>query len=473
MAASIFDFSTTDASNTAFNGISQAENVMKPSDVNNDFRAKDGAFARWLNDLNGTLATTATANTMTITLAQGITAYPTNLFFRCKIGVANTSQTVTLTVNGISAKPVKVMNAIGTLVNPAIGALAVGLIAAFTYDGTNLVLLNPSGSATTRQRRNIDWNPGCEVSQQNGTTLGTTNGFFATDSDAMYFTAATAAMSVQQIATRTLNGSAHQVEWKCTTAKGSLGTGDFVTLTRKIEGLDATELLWGTASAIPATRSFQFSGPQTLHHVHIQNRSGNRHIAIPFTPTAANTEERITVIVPGDTSGTWAADNDTITTIDIVLAAGSTLTGGSASTWSGSTFYAATTQGNDLSSTSNVVRVGDFSFSPDPDSTGVAPAWVPVGFSSALAKCMRYYETSNGSGGQFSTGDPFVVIATATTSFPMYAYKVGKRAASPTLFTQANAGTGATFTGGQAQFYQSGNHSQAANLGWTSSSRLT
>lgn len=241
------------------------------------------------------------------------------------------------------------------------------------------------------KRKNREWNPACEVSQQNGGTLGTSSGYFPSDNLAMYFTASTAAVSVQQIAGPTLNGSAHQIEFKCTTAKVSLGASDYVSLTTKIEGLNVADLKWGTANAIPATRSFQFKGPAGTYHLHGQNRSGNRHIAIPFSPAVANTEERITVVIPGDVTGTWAVDNDTLVTWDIILAAGATLTGGSASAWSGSTFYAASAQKNILDANTNVVRVGDFDFSPDPDSTGAAPAWEPVDIGQALRDAQRYY----------------------------------------------------------------------------------
>ena len=247
----------------------------------------------------------------------------------------------------------------------------------------------------SRQRTNREYNPACEVSVQNGTTLGTTTGYFATDNCALYFTAATAAMSVQQIAGPTINGSAHQVEYKCTTSKASLGGSDSVTLTTKIEGLNAADLQYGTANAVSATRTFLFSGPAGTYNVHGQNQPGNRHIAIPFTPTAANTPENITVVIPGDTGGTWTVNNDTLITLDIVLAAGATITGGSASTWSGSTYFASATQKNILDNTANVVRTGDFIFAPDPDNTGVAPPWVPVDIRKALSDCQRYLPAIN------------------------------------------------------------------------------
>lgn len=282
-------------------------------------------------------------------------------------------------------------------------------------------------------RPNLFWNGNHVISQQNTGTLGTTTGYFAADNMAMYFTAATAAMSVQQVATVSLNGSKYQVEYKCTTAKASLGASDYVALTGKIEGFDCQALKWGSASAVPATLSFNYTGPAGLRHVHIQNAAGNRHIAIPFTPAAADTEERITVAVPADTGGTWTYDNTGMVTIDFIEAAGATVTGGTASTWGATTYYAAATQKNILDSIANVVRITDIQFSADPDSTGVAPAYEMPGYAETLRKCQRYY--LNG----VTLSVDFNASAGSAYSYQQLAYPTTMRA-TPTLTTGAAAG---------------------------------
>jgi hypothetical protein len=213
-------------------------------------------------------------------------------------------------------------------------------------------------------------------SQENGNTLGTSNGYFAADQFALYFTAATAAMSIQRIESRTLAGSAHKLEFKATTAKTTLGATDYVSISQPIEGSQPEFIAagWGAAGAKPFVFRFEFSAPAGLYHVHATNSAANRHIAIPFTvePADAGVAKVYEVVIPGDTSGTWLIGEGTIgVLLDIVEAAGSSLTGGSASTWGGTTYYAATTQKNILDSTSNVVRVGDFGLRLDPDATGV------------------------------------------------------------------------------------------------------
>lgn len=386
---SVFDFPQTAASVTDYGGTSVLGTGLV-STADDSFRNLAAMLAKWRDDIGGT-ATTASANTVTVTLNQTFTAYTTGQMFRVKFGATNTSQTVTLNVNGLGAKNVKIVNALGTQVNPPIGALAIGAYGNFLYDGTSLLLLNPGGAATIRQRTNRFWNPSMDVSQQNGTTLGTTNGYFGSDSLAAYFVSTAGAISFQQVSVTSLNGSTKQVQWKCTTANASPAASNFDSITGKIEGLNAADLRWGTASANQATLSFQFTGPAGTYNVHIQNRSANRHIAIPFTPTAANTEERITVVIPGDTSGTWTVDNDTLVTIDFMMLVGSTFVGGSASTWSASTFYAAATQFNGRSVNTNTVNITDVQFTVDPDATGVAPAWEPVNIGQMTKDSQRYY----------------------------------------------------------------------------------
>lgn len=261
--------------------------------------------------------------------------------------------------------------------------------------GTTAASWNTQGPVA-RNRVNLFWNPAMAVSQQNGTTLGTTNGYFGSDSLAAYFVASAGAISFQNVAVTSLNGSPNQVQWKCTTLNSSPGATNFDTITGKIEGLDATQLRWGNAAAIPATVSFNFTGPAGTYNVHIQNNAGNRHIAIPFSPATANTEQRITVVVPGDITGTWTYAADTFCTMDFVLVAGSNFVGGSASTWSGSTFYASATQANSRSSTSNTINITDVQFSPDPDNTGGAPAWVPVDIGNATRDSQRYLRSYGG-----------------------------------------------------------------------------
>jgi hypothetical protein len=92
-------------------------------------------------------------------------------------------------------------------------------------------------------------------------------------------------------------------------------------------------------------------------------------------------------------------------------------------------------------------------------------------YGTELQLAQRYYETSNGAGGKETSTDSTVVITTATTSFPTFVFKVGKRSTTTVAATIAG-GTGATFVVGQGSFYQNANNSIASTFGWNASSEL-
>lgn len=124
MAGNIFQFDIVDANNTSFDGISQADNIMRPSDVPNDVRAKDGAFARWLSDQSGVNTVAGTADVITLTAAENIAAYANRQMLRFIAAATNTTA-VTLNVNAIGAKAIRKISG-GTDVALAAGDLVAG-----------------------------------------------------------------------------------------------------------------------------------------------------------------------------------------------------------------------------------------------------------------------------------------------------------------------------------------------------------
>lgn len=81
---------------------------------------------------NYVIDTSVTANTITAALAPALTAYVVGTPMRIKLANTNSSGTVTVNVNGLGALTVIAPGGSA----PAIGALASGTIATFTYDGT-------------------------------------------------------------------------------------------------------------------------------------------------------------------------------------------------------------------------------------------------------------------------------------------------------------------------------------------------
>lgn len=146
MGYSIFDYASTEASDSATGGWNTAEG-QDPSTVNDGARQHKQNVANFLKDQGGVNTTGGSANAQTVTLSEAIaTTVPTGFFFTVKFGYTNTSTTVTLNVNSIGAKSVKV-NFGGVLSDPIPGDMRAGAYGHFIYDGTYMVLLNAQQQA--------------------------------------------------------------------------------------------------------------------------------------------------------------------------------------------------------------------------------------------------------------------------------------------------------------------------------------
>lgn len=292
------------------------------------------------------------------------------------------------------------VTAVNVVSDSVVGAVRHDVVQTLTSAGKTQARNNVGAASAVDIRRNLWVNGSFGISQENGNTLGTANGYYPADQVALYFTAATAAISVQRIQARTLANALDQIEFKTTTAKAVLGASDFVTLTQNIEGSAFAAAGFGTAAAVPLVLRAEVKLPAGTYHFHVSNSAANRHCAIPFTITGAeiNTPTVKEIIVPPDTSGTWlTADGVIGITCDLVLAAGSSKTGGTASTWGGTAYLAASTQKNILDSTANVVRLADVGIKLDPDATGVYGAY-EVGEVDAVYRAERYLRRKTATG---------------------------------------------------------------------------
>jgi hypothetical protein len=90
----------------------------------------------------------------------------------------------------------------------------------------------------------------------------------------------------------------------------SVLTGDYFSIQQTVEGLNCADLAWGTANAVTVTLSFwvRSSLTGTFGGV-LKNNGGTRSYPFSYTITAANTWEKETITIAGDTSGTWLTTN--------------------------------------------------------------------------------------------------------------------------------------------------------------------
>ena len=122
----------------------------------------------------------------------------------------------------------------------------------------------------------------------------------------------------------------------------SVLTGDYFFINQAIEGLNAADLAWGTASAATVTLSFQVRSSLTgTFGGALKNGGGTRSYPFTYTINAANTWTTISVTIAGDTSGTWATDNTACINVQFGLGVGATYSG-TAGSWAAANYISST-----------------------------------------------------------------------------------------------------------------------------------
>jgi hypothetical protein len=175
----------------------------------------------------------------------------------------------------------------------------------------------------------------------------------------------------------------------------SVLTGDFFAISQRIEGLNVSDLGWGTASAASVTVSFWvYSSLTGTFGGSFRNNANNRSYPFTYTISVANTWEQKSVTIPGDTSGTWLTTNGIGIVLAFGLGAGSTFSG-TAGAWAGSNFISAT--GATLVVGTNGATWYVTGVQLEKGSTATSFDYRPYG--TELALCQRYYyRTTYGAG---------------------------------------------------------------------------
>lgn len=163
-----------------------------------------------------------------------------------------------------------------------------------------------------------------------------------------------------------------------------------VSLRHSIEGLYIKDFLWGTASAKNATVSLWVKSNVTGNHsISFQNADSTRSYVTSFSIPSANIWVKITVALPGPTTGTW----NTTSGIGVTIIIDSTCENKKTATlnsWQTGDFICISTYNTNIWKTrNNYLEITGLTFekgSATPDESRP--------FSLELSLCRRYYETS-------------------------------------------------------------------------------
>ena len=300
--------------------------------------------------------------------------------------------------------------------------------------------------------RNIIINGDMSLAQRATSKTGITNGsggYHTVDRFAFAESGSPSAIFTQSQSTDvpTGQGFAKSLKMDCTTAQGSLGSGDILIIRTTFEGQNVQYLKKGTSSAESLTCSFWVKSSKTGTYIcELLDKDNTRSISKSYTISSANTWEKKTLTYDGDTTGAFTNDNGSSLQCKWWLAAGSGFSSGTLQTSWGSTTNANTAVGqvNFADSTSNDWYITGVQLEAGTSASDFE--FLPVDVN--LARCQRYFELITGSRSQYSR------YSSAAYPNPFF-FRVNKRA-NPTI-SKAEA----NFT----MFYNNG---YDANVTWNS-----
>jgi hypothetical protein len=198
----------------------------------------------------------------------------------------------------------------------------------------------------------------------------------------------------------------------------SVLTGDLFVCYQRIEGFNAADLAWGTASAATVTLSFWVRSSLTgTFGGSLKNSADNRSYPFTYTISSANTWEQKSVTIAGDTSGTWLTNNGVGIQLSFSLGSGATFSG-TAGAWAGANYTSAT-------GATSVVGTNGATFyitgvQLEKGSTATSFDYRPYG--TELQLCQRYLPAYNGTtivGSGWCASTTQATSAAVITPFPV------------------------------------------------------
>ena len=264
-----------------------------------------------------------------------------------------------------------------------------------TSASSDAITLASDGTATAKitnnlSNRNIVINGAMQINQRGDNTGITNAAYIACD---RWFTnlSSCGTWSISQ-STDAPDGFGYSMKWDCTTADASPAASDVCFCQSRYEGQDLQHLKWGTSGAQSLTLSFWIKSTKTGDiAVCFWQLNSQRMITKTATISSANTWEKKTITIPGDTGGSgFTNDEAGRFQLEFWFDGGSNFQGGSnVDSWggeannrrgAGETLALADSTSNDLYLTGIQMEVGD-----------VATDFEHRSMGDELARCQRYY----------------------------------------------------------------------------------
>ena len=285
-------------------------------------------------------------------------------------------------------------------------------------------------SVSNMAGRNRIINGDMRIDQRNaGASVATSADFGAYTIDRFYARHVTdGALTFQQVTDAPL-GFVNSLKITVTTADSSISSTQRAWVAQFIEGLNVSDLAWGTANAKNVVLSFWVKASVTgTFCCSVVNSANNRAYPVNYTINLANTWEQKTVTVAGDTSGTWLTTNGIGFRVYFPVTAGTYFQGTNA-TWNSSEALCTSEQTNLMATSGATFYITGVQL----EEGSVATPFEHRQYGQELALCQRYYVRRYGySHATAAVISPFM-IAYNTTAMQGSAILPVEMRASPTL----------------------------------------
>ncbi len=299
-------------------------------------------------------------------------------------------------------------------------------------DGSNGVTFNDSSlqgaAASPYTLKNRIINGSMQIDQRNaGASVSVGVGASAYPVDRFFVDNGTdGAYTVQRVAEAPAEFT-NSLKVTVTTADASLGATQYSSCIQSIEGFNIADLAWGTANAKPVTLSFWVRSSLTgTFGGSLRGASSTRSYPFTYAISAANTWEQKTIVIVGETSGTWLVDNSLGVQVMFGLGVGSNFLG-TAGAWENASKRSATGATNIISTLNATWQITGVQL----EKGSTATPFERRMYGTELALCQRYYfkDITSNNYGSFAMGSAY----SSTTAQIVYPHKVTMRTASPTV----------------------------------------
>jgi hypothetical protein len=215
-------------------------------------------------------------------------------------------------------------------------------------------------------------------------------------------------------------------------ATATVGSTDYFETYQRIEGFNVSDLGWGTANAQNVTLSFSVYASTTgTFGGALRNSADNRSYPFSYSISTANTWERKTITIAGDTSGTWLTTNGTGVLLTFSIGTGSTYLG-AAGAWASTVYGGATGQTSLMGSTSNYFYITGVQL----EAGSVASPFDRRDYGRELIMCQRYYQKLT-----ISIGEQYAAFAGNIPASTRISFPVTMRTTPTVVLTNVSAST--------------------------------